>query len=83
MRWAETHKVRSFGMWLKLETGMLLMLLLFSVLETEKPKSKSSQHDINDLLDFIWTHQDTHRTSRDRRALNAPSSIQLMWFLSS
>lgn len=27
-----THKVRSLGMWLKLETGMLLMLLLFSVL---------------------------------------------------
>lgn len=27
--------------------------------------------------------QDTHRTSSDRRALNAPSSIQLTWFLSS
>ncbi len=27
-----TYKVRSLGMWLKLETGMLLMLLLFSVL---------------------------------------------------
>lgn len=27
-----THKVRSLGMWLKLETEMPLMLLLFSVL---------------------------------------------------
>lgn len=27
-----TYKVRSLGMWLKLETGMLLMLLLFRVL---------------------------------------------------
>lgn len=29
---AVTYKVRSLGMWLKLETGMLLMLLLFRVL---------------------------------------------------
>lgn len=28
-----THKVRSLGMWLKLDTGMVVMLLLFSVLK--------------------------------------------------
>lgn len=33
-----TYKVRSLGMWLKLETGMLLMLLLFSVLLGNKSK---------------------------------------------
>lgn len=27
-----THKVRSLGMWLKLDTGMVVMLLLFRVL---------------------------------------------------
>ncbi len=27
-----THKVRNLGMWLKLEMGMVLILLLFSVL---------------------------------------------------
>lgn len=31
-----TYKVRSFGMWLKLETGILLMLLLFSVLTNRR-----------------------------------------------
>lgn len=33
-----TYKVRSLGMWLKLETGMPLMLLLFIVLLEEKSK---------------------------------------------
>lgn len=38
----DTHKVRSLGMWLKLETGMLLMLLLFSVLtDGEEAESHS------------------------------------------
>lgn len=32
------------------------------------------------FIQMIWK---THRTSRVRRALNAPSSIQLMWFLSN
>lgn len=36
-----TYKVRSLGMWLKLETGMLLMLLLFSVLGKKKIQQKS------------------------------------------
>lgn len=32
-RWiGGTYKVRSLGMWLKLDTGMLVILLLFSVL---------------------------------------------------
>jgi len=31
-----THKVLSLGMWLKLDTGMPLMLLLFSVLQNIK-----------------------------------------------
>lgn len=35
-----THKVRSLGMWLKLDTGMVVMLLLFRVL-TGKPESVS------------------------------------------
>lgn len=35
-----TYKVRSLGMWLKLETGMLLMLLLFSVLRKRKRANK-------------------------------------------
>lgn len=30
-----THKVRSLGMWLKLDTGMVVMLLLFRVLVGE------------------------------------------------
>lgn len=35
-----THKVRSLGMWLKLDTGMVVMLLLFSVLKgTDRPSS--------------------------------------------
>lgn len=34
-----TYKVRSLGMWLKLETGMLLMLLLFSVLGEKKNRN--------------------------------------------
>lgn len=33
-----THKVRSLGMWLKLDTGMVVMLLLFRVL-TGRPVS--------------------------------------------
>lgn len=33
-----THKVLSLGMWLKLDTGMLLMLLLFSVLRDMEEK---------------------------------------------
>lgn len=33
-----THKVLSLGMWLKLDTGMLLMLLLFSVLQNMNEK---------------------------------------------
>lgn len=35
-----THKVRSLGMWLKLDTGMVVMLLLFRVL-VGKPESVS------------------------------------------
>lgn len=38
-----THKVRSLGMWLKLETGMLLMLLLFSVLERRRRRSEGGE----------------------------------------
>lgn len=34
-----THKVRSLGMWLKLDTGMVVMLLLFRVLVGGKPES--------------------------------------------
>lgn len=39
----ETHKVRSLGMWLKLDTGMVVMLLLFRVLKgTDRPFSTCS-----------------------------------------
>lgn len=38
-----THKVRSLGMWLKLDTGMVVMLLLFRVLKgTDRPFSTCS-----------------------------------------
>lgn len=36
-----THKVLSLGMWLKLDTGILLMLLLFSVLQNINEPIKS------------------------------------------
>lgn len=36
-----THKVRSLGMWLKLDTGMVVMLLLFRVLSGGEPRSLS------------------------------------------
>lgn len=41
--WGATHKVRSLGMWLKLETGMLLMLLLFSVLSGNKREKRKQE----------------------------------------
>lgn len=79
VRWAAepTHKVLSLGMWLKLDTGMLLMLLLFSVLrDMEEKKMRERRNQEEELLH-------TYRTSSVRRALKAPSSMQLMWFLSS
>lgn len=115
-RW-RTNKVRSFGMWLKLETGILLMLLLFSVLAGERQKRDRKRQKtrrnccskkreiiyslirwLNNskveysifclcwwgMFPFLWLiYQNTHSTSRDRSARNAPSSIQLIWFLSS
>lgn len=40
-----THKVRSLGMWLKLDTGMVVMLLLFSVLMGNQSRSAPVQQE--------------------------------------
>jgi hypothetical protein len=40
-----THKVRSLGMWLKLDTGMVLMLLLFKVLRRNQSHLASAQQE--------------------------------------
>lgn len=57
------------------------------VVVVQRAGNRETQIKLNIIYTTSWTlsglFQDTHRTSRDRRALNAPSSIQLMWFLSS
>lgn len=40
-----THKVRSLGMWLKLDTGMVVMLLLFRVLGGNQSPLASVQQE--------------------------------------
>lgn len=46
-----THKVRSLGMWLKLDTGMVVMLLLFRVLKgTGRPFSTCPVYQRQDPL---------------------------------
>lgn len=71
------------------------MLLLFNVLRErhtgthgnvrERDKEEGNKGDA-ERSQKDWGAEvspNTHSTSRERRALNAPSSIQLMWFLSS
>lgn len=43
VRVCNTHSVRSFGMWLKLDSGMRVMLLLLRVLDTQKQREGKSE----------------------------------------
>lgn len=43
VRVCNTHSVRSFGMWLKLDSGMRVMLLLLRVLDTQKQRDRKSE----------------------------------------
>lgn len=65
-----THKVRSLGIWLKLDTGMVVMLLLLSVLKgTDGHLIPAQQGFTGDLSAHIVSHVSCDILPRGRPAL--------------